>query len=272
MKTINILFVGDIIGEVGFLVLQKHLTNLVKKYKIRAVIVNGENAAKGGRGLSPQNADAIRQLGVDVITSGNHIWAHNAIGAYLDEHHELVRPANFPAGCPGVGATSFAVDDVVVGVLNLQGRVFIKENTDCPLRTAQSILSFLQAQTKIIMVDFHAEATAEKAGLAAFLDGKVSAVLGTHTHVQTSDERVLPGGTAFISDVGMVGSFNSIIGFKKESVLRGLLTQMPARFEVDYAGPYVLNAVAVEVNRETGLAQGIERIRVIDHDLVLKKE
>lgn len=271
MKTINILVVGDLIGEVGFLVLQKHLSTLCKKKKIDAIIVNGENSAKNGRGITPQIAESIKQLGVHVITSGNHIWAHAAINAYLDEHHDLLRPANYPAGCPGVGVTTIAIAGIVVGVINLQGRVFFREITDCPLRTAQSVLSYLHAQTQVIIIDFHAEATAEKLALAYLLDGKVSAIIGSHTHVQTADERILPGGTAYISDVGMVGSFNSMIGFKKESALRGLITQMPVRFEVEYDSPFILNGVVVTVDVESGHAQNIERICILDQDLILQK-
>ncbi len=271
MKTINILFIGDLIGEVGLAMVQKHVATLCKKYKINVVLANGENAAKNGRGITPQIADAMKAAGVHIITSGNHIWAHSPINAYLEQNHDLLRPANYPAGCPGVGVTTVAIDGHIVGVINLQGRVFFKEITDCPLRMAQSVLSYLHAQTKIIIVDFHAEATAEKLALAYLLDGSVSAVLGSHTHIQTADEHVLPKGTAYISDVGMVGAYNSMIGFKIDSALRGLLTQMPVRFEVEYGGPFVLWAVVVEINPEDGKAVSIERVCVIDKDLVLEK-
>ena len=258
---------GDIIGPTGLQVFAKKLPSLREKYKVDTVIVNGENIAKNGRGIVPQDMEALKELGVDVVTSGNHVWAKNNIHAYLENNTDLLRPANYPSQCPGKGSTIFSVKNVPISVVSIQGRVFIKDLTECPFRTMQTLLSYLNSQTPIVIVDFHAEATAEKQGLAFFLDGKVSAVLGTHTHVQTADERILPGGTAFISDVGMVGSLNSMIGFKKESALRAMITQMPSRFEVDDEPPFVLGGVVITVNTESGKAQEIERIRLVDESL-----
>lgn len=267
MKDIKILFIGDIIGEPGLMIFSKHVKKLKEKYHAEAVIVNGENVAKNGRGITPVDMEQLKKLGVDVVTSGNHIWAKNNIQAYLESNTNLLRPANYPSSCPGKGVTLFSVKNILIAVVSLQGRVFFRELTDCPFRTMQTILSYLQPQTNVIIVDFHAEATAEKQGLAFFLDGKISALLGTHSHVQTADERVLPGGTAFISDVGMVGSLNSMIGFKKEGALRAMMTQIPVRFEVEDNGPFVLGGVVLTVDAETGIAKKIERIRLVDESL-----
>lgn len=272
MKDIRILFVGDIVGEAGLAVFTKHIESLRKKYKADAIIVNGENIAKNGRGLLPAHMVQLKDLGVNVVTSGNHVWAKQQIVPYMESHTDLLRPANYPGGAPGRGATTFAIDGATIGVINLQGRVFFRELTDCPFRALQTQLSYLKTQTNIIIIDFHAEATAEKLGLALFVDGEVSALVGTHTHVQTADERVLPGGTAYISDVGMVGALNSMIGFKKESALRAMLSQLPARFEVDYEGPFVLGAAIITIDIQTGKATDIKRIRVVDDELKIKEE
>jgi len=263
MKDLKVLFVGDIIGEPGLRFFSNHIKHMREKYHIDATIVNGENVAKNGRGIIPSDMEQLKKLGVDVVTSGNHVWAKNNIHAYLESNTNLLRPANYPSSCPGKGVTVFSVNNMLVGVVSLQGRVFFRELTDCPFRTMQTILSYLRPQTNIIIVDFHAEATAEKQGLAFFLDGKVTAVLGTHSHVQTADERILPGGTAFISDIGMVGALNSMIGFKKESALRAMMTQMPHRFEVEDEGPFVLGGVVLTIDTETGMAKKIERIRFV---------
>ncbi len=271
MKELKVLFVGDLIGEPGLAVFTKYIDQLRLKHKIDVTIVNGENLAKNGRGITPNDMIALKDLGVQVVTAGNHLWAKQNIVPYLETHTDLLRPANYPSSCPGKGVTTVTVNGVTIAVINLQGRVFFREMTDCPFRTAQTILSYLESKTNIIVIDFHAEATAEKIGLGLFLDGKVSAVVGTHTHVQTADERILPNGTAYVSDIGMVGALDSMIGFKKESALRALITQMPARFEVDYRGPFVLGAVVITINTETGKATSIERIRIVDHELTVKE-
>ncbi len=267
MKTINILFVGDIIGSTGLRIFAQKLPALREKFNVDSVIVNGENIAKNGRGIVPQDMEELKQLGVNVVTSGNHVWAKNSIHSYLENNTDLLRPANYPSQCPGKGVNIFSVRNVPIAVISLQGRVFIKDLTECPFRTMQTLLTYVQSQTNVVLVDFHAEATAEKQGLAFFLDGKVSAVVGTHTHVQTADERILPGGTAFISDVGMVGSLNSMIGFKKESALRTMITQMPSRFEVEDEPPFVLGGVVITVDIQTGKAHEIKRIRLVDKSL-----
>ncbi len=269
MTQINILFVGDLIGEPGRALFKKHVPILREKYDIGCVIVNGENAADNGRGITPSIVQELKSVGAHVITSGNHIADKNIIYAYLQDHEDLVRPANFSSDFPGRGAMVCTNAATPVGVINVQGRLFMRELSACPFRTVQSLLPFVQSKTGVVIVDFHAEATSEKAAMGYFLDGKVSAVMGTHTHVQTSDERILPGGTAVISDVGMCGALNSMIGMRKEIVLRTFLTQMPVRFEVDYEGPFVFNAVVVRVDVETGLAKSIERIYLVDGDLIV---
>ena len=175
-----------------------------------------------------------------------------------------MRPANYPTGVPGVGMTTVAIGSHLLGVINLQGRVFMKEAVDCPFRAAESLLTYLRHKTPIIFVDFHAEATSEKMALAQFLDGKVTAVFGTHTHVQTADDQILPGGTAFISDLGMVGSSNSLLGMKKESVMQLFLTSLPSKFVVETNPPYILNGIIVTVDSSTGKATGIERVYIRD--------
>jgi len=263
-QTIRILCVGDVIGEPGMQMFDKHIASLKEKYLIDGVIVNGENSSKTGRGITPVIMQKFKDLGVHVVKSGNHVWDNAQIMNYFSQHNDLLRPANYPSVCPGTGMTIIPIDDIQVGVINLQGRVFFKEATDCPFRAAQSLLTFLRTKTPIIVIDFHAEASAEKAAMGLYLDGQVSAVVGTHMHVQTADERILPQGTAFITDIGMVGAKNSIIGFKKEPTLGMMLTQMPHRFEVEPAGPFILNAVVITIDKASGHAHSIQRIALSD--------
>lgn len=263
MALFKLLFVGDVVGSAGMSMVQKYVKQLRRDYNLDAVIINGENAADG-RGITPKNMTFFRHAGADMVTSGNHIWQKKEIYPYLNEQKDLLRPANFPTGCPGSGVGTFTVGDVTVGVINVQGRVFMREQLSCPFRAVESALTFLKAKTPIVLVDFHAEASSEKTALATLFDGKVSAVVGTHTHVQTADERIMPRGTAFICDVGMCGSRNSIIGMKSEAILTNILTQMPSRFEVETKPPLILNGVVITIDRSTGLAQKIERISIVD--------
>lgn len=267
MNTIRVLLIGDVVGATGRAMFQKHANRLKKEYAAQALIVNGENSSSRGRGITERIVRFFKHNGADVITSGNHIYAVKEVYSYLDQDHTILRPANFPHGAPGVGVTTFLCDGLLIGVMNLQGRVFMREHVDCPFRTAESILTYLRHKTNIIFLDFHAETTSEKNGLAYYLDGKISGFVGTHTHVQTADERVLPGGTAYITDLGMVGSLNSMLGMKKEPIINNFLTQLPTRFEVDNSVPVVLSGVCIEVNRTTGKAVSIERIRVVDADI-----
>ncbi|MCD6320079.1 MAG: TIGR00282 family metallophosphoesterase [Candidatus Desulfofervidaceae bacterium] len=258
---VNLLFIGDIVGKPGRRTVYKLLPTLHEKYRLDCVIANGENAA-GGLGITPKIADELFKNGIDVITSGNHVWHKKEIIPYLDTTDRLLRPANYPSGVPGKGYTVFSLNSgLKLGVLNLEGRVFMK-NLDCPFCKAEVVLKELKQITPIVVVDFHAEATSEKIAMGWFLDGKVSAVLGTHTHVQTSDETILPQGTAYITDVGMTGPVYSIIGMEKEAALNGFLTQLPQRFK-PAKGPTSLQGVVVTINSLSGKAVRITRIREV---------
>lgn len=254
----RILFVGDIHGKPGRRVLRDRLPVLRQQHKIDLVIANGENAA-GGAGISADTAQEIFAAGVGVITGGNHTWQHRDAYELLDSDARILRPLNYPPGTPGRGATIVAGSTGrQVGVINLQGRVFMSDLDD-PFRAARAECERLRDTTPLIVVDFHAEATSEKIALGWYLDGRASAVVGTHTHVQTADERVLPGGTAFISDVGMTGPRDGVIGMDREKILERFLTQLPVRFEVA-SGPAQLSAVVVDVDETSGRARSIERV------------
>jgi len=255
---LKILFIGDIVGKTGRQALFRRLGRLVDAHAIDFVIVNGENAA-AGFGITLDVARDLYDEGVDVITSGNHIWDKKEIYDYLDRQPRLLRPSNYPPGLPGRGSGLYATSaGIKVAVFNLEGRAFMN-NLDCPFRAADALLEELNGQSKVIVVDFHAETTSEKLAMGAYLDGRVSAVLGTHTHVQTADERVLPGGTAYITDVGMTGSRDAVIGFRKELAIERFLTQIPVRLEVAKKDA-VLCGVIVTVDEESGRALDIERI------------
>ncbi|MFB3887025.1 MAG: TIGR00282 family metallophosphoesterase [Thermodesulfobacteriota bacterium] len=256
----RILLVGDIVGKAGRQAIEGVLGKLISDLRIDFTIANGENAA-GGMGITPAIAIEFLNQGVDVLTSGNHIWAKKEIFSFLDEEPRLLRPANYPQNVPGKGAGVFHTKDrQKVGVLNLEGRVFMK-HLDCPFRHGEKEIAQLKEQTNIIIVDFHAEATSEKMAMGWFLNGKVSAVLGTHTHVQTCDERILNEGTAYITDVGMTGPLDSVIGIRKQVALERLLTQIPWKFDVA-TEEIVLQGVIVEVDSNTGKSTDIKRIRV----------
>jgi len=256
---LKILFIGDIIGEPGRKMLKQALPELLKAHVPDLVIANGENAA-GGFGITPEIAEELFSLGIHVLTSGNHVWDKKEIEPWLGKQDHLIRPANYPAETPGSGSVVVSSDRGKVAVLNLEGRVFMSPLED-PFRVAEREVERLRKETRTIIVDFHAEATSEKAALAWHLDGKVTALLGTHTHVQTADERVLPGGTAFMTDVGMTGPTDSVIGVKKEDAIARFLTQRPHRFEIP-KGPAHLDAAAIEVDQKTGRALKIERIKI----------
>ncbi len=255
---LKILFIGDIIGRPGRQLIRDLLPRLVDQHMIDLVIANGENAA-AGFGLTPDVVSELFDLGVDVLTTGNHVWDKRDGLVCLDQEPALLRPANYPEGAPGRGVGIYeTAAGISVAVVNLEGRVFMN-GLDCPFRKADAILAELGAEQRIVFVDFHAEATSEKGALGAYLDGRVSAVVGTHTHVQTADERVMPGGTAFISDVGMSGARDSVIGIRKELSVQRFLTQMPVRYEIAKKDP-VLCGVVVSVDESTGMAQKIERV------------
>jgi hypothetical protein len=252
----GILFLGDIVGRPGRQAMDKYLPGLVKKYAPAMVVANGENAAGGSSITEEIGKDLF--LHVDVLTSGNHIWDKKDALPYLEREPRLLRPANYPSVNPGRGSYVFqTADGVKAAVLNLQGRVFM-EPLDCPFRRADEEVAALAAETPIILVDFHAEATSEKQALGWYLDGRVSAVIGTHTHVPTADERVLPKGTAYITDAGMAGGRNAVIGMAREQALQRFLTSRPQRFEPSRDGLF-LSCVFVEVDIKTGMALSIKR-------------
>jgi 2',3'-cyclic-nucleotide 2'-phosphodiesterase len=260
----RILFIGDIVGKAGREAIEGVLGKVVAGYKIDFTIANGENAA-GGMGMTPSIAVEILDQGVDVLTSGNHIWAKKEIVPFLDEELRILRPANYPPKVPGRGSGIFhSRNGERLGVLNLEGRVFMK-HLDCPFRVGEKEVELLRKETNIILVDFHAEATSEKMAMGWFLDGKVSAVVGTHTHVQTSDDRILDEGTAYISDVGMTGPMDSVIGIRKEIALERLLTQIPWKFDVAKE-EIELQGVVIDVDSNTGKSKDIKRIKIPLHD------
>jgi len=267
-EKLTVLFFGDVVGKPGVALFAKWIAPLKKKHKADMVIINGENSASNGRGITPKLVTFLQEHGADVITSGNHIWGQRTIYNVIDTNERLLRPLNFPAKCPGKGFVLIPVGKHFVGVVNVQGRIFMHENLACPFQAMESALTYLKTKTNIIIVDFHAEVTSEKQGMGFFLDGKVTAVFGTHTHIQTADEQILPGGTGYITDVGCCGALHSMLGMKKEIIIRRFLTQMPERFVVEQKGPFSLHAVAVTIDVVSGKTTEIERIRIIDKDLV----
>lgn len=257
----KILFLGDVVGRGARKLLRSELRRLRADHGVDFVIANGENAA-GGRGIDPDSLEELLDAGVDVVTSGNHIWQHRSLIPYLDREARLLRPQNFADVCPGHGWTVVeAPNGVRVGVLNLIGRVFMG-SYDCPFRAADAVLEGAAAEADVVVVDMHAEATSEKVGMGWYLDGRVAAVVGTHTHVQTADERVLPDGTAHLTDAGMCGPTDSVIGMRRKEVLERFVSQRPARFEVA-KGPIVLQGAFIEVDPEKGRAVSIRRLREV---------
>ena len=256
----KVLFIGDIIGKPGRKAIRKGLPDLVNKLKIDFVIANAENAA-GGFGITKAIGEELLSIGIDVLTSGNHIWDKKEAVSYISKENRLLRPANYPLEVPGAGSIVMKTSEgVKIGILNLAGRVFMSP-LDCPFQVAKKELPLLKEETDIVIVDFHAEATSEKSAIGWFLDGEVSAVIGTHTHVQTADEKILPKGTAFITDVGMTGPANSIIGVKKEQIINKFLTHIPVRFETA-KGESILSSVILEINAKTGMSTSIQRLQL----------
>jgi len=257
---VKVLFLGDVVGKPGLAAVRTLVPKLIARHSLDLVIANAENS-EGGAGISPESAESLLASEVDLLTSGNHIWTKRQIVPWMEAHPNLlIRPANYPRGAPGRGsAIAQTRDGRQLGVINVEGRVFMR-NLDDPFRIALELAADLLKQTRCILVDIHCEATSEKNALGAYLDGKVSAVLGTHTHVQTADERILPGGTAFITDVGMVGPMDSVIGIKKELSIERFLTQRHSGYEVAKNLVYLQGAI-VEIDEQTGHATKIERVR-----------
>jgi 2',3'-cyclic-nucleotide 2'-phosphodiesterase len=255
---LKILFIGDVFGEPGRLTVARQVPKLREELSLDFVVANGENSA-GRAGITRDIALDMFDHGVDVITLGDHAWSRKEAWNFMDEEPRLLRPANYPPGAPGRGSGLFMIcADQKVGVVNLCGRIFM-DALDDPFRTSDGIIETLRQETDVILIDFHAEATSEKMAFGWYVDGRVSAVVGTHTHVQTADERVLPGGTAYITDVGMTGPTDSVIGVKKEIVISKFLTGLPVKFEVAQER-VLLSAVTIDVDVATGRASGIERL------------
>ncbi len=256
----KILFIGDIVGEAGRKALREGLPKLVERLKIDFVIANAENAA-GGFGITQSVGEEIFSFGVDVLTSGNHIWDKKEAVTYIVKENRLLRPANYPENVPGHGSiVAKTSSGERIAVLNISGRVFMNL-IDCPFQVSKREIPKLKEQARVIIVDFHAEATSEKSAFGWFLDGEVSAVIGTHTHVQTADETILPKGTAFITDVGMTGPIDSVIGIKKEQIVGKFLTSVPVRFETA-KGASILSAAVVDIDSKSGTATGIQRVQL----------
>ena len=254
----KILFLGDIVGRPGREILSRQLGVLRKEGGVDLCVANGENAA-GGSGITPITGGEIFKAGVDVITTGDHIWKRKESRQYLSDNPNVLRPANMPEEAPGGGHTIVKTEDgTEVGVINLLGRTFMSP-VDCPFRAVQRALEAFGERVSVIVVDMHAEATSDKIAMGRFLDGRVTAVLGTHTHVQTADEQIFPGGTAYITDVGMVGPYKSILGRRIESVVAAFSTQLPTRFEVA-TGDVRIGGALVEANPDTGKAVSIKRV------------
>lgn len=251
----KIIFIGDIVGSPGRDIVGNHITSIIDEYNPDLIIANGENAA-GGKGLTPKVADDLFDCRVDIITMGNHVWDKKELFPFLDNDSRIVRPANYPESCPGKGYTTVKINNKVVLVINLSGIVYL-DNLDCPFRTIDTILNSVKHDYAII--DFHAEATSEKLAMGWYVDGRASAVVGTHTHVQTADHRVLNQGTLYITDVGMCGPYDGILGVEKEAVIEKFITKMPARFSVLSKGPSQLSAVFLDLD-----AKKITPIRIID--------
>ncbi len=256
---LNILFIGDIVGRPGRRAVKELVRDYRKKYKLDLVIANGENAA-GGNGITKAIADELYDNYIDIITMGNHTWDKKEIFEFIDHEQYLIRPANYPPETPGRGYGIIKVKGgIKVAVMNLSGRVFLPP-LDCPFRKATELLDEIKRETKISIIDFHAEATSEKVAFGWYMDGLVSAVIGTHTHIQTADERILPQGTAYITDAGMTGPRDSVLGVEREMVIKKFISQMPVRFETA-KGDSQLNGILLEINEVTGKTESIKRIQ-----------
>ena len=255
---LHVLFIGDIMGKPGRKAVKQFLKPIQSEYKIDVTIANAENAA-AGKGLTKQIAEELYDHGIQFLTMGNHVWDQREIMKFIDGEPRLVRPANYPVGAPGQGFGILRTMGLKIGILNLSGRIFLPPLDD-PFSCAIRCINLIKQETPIILVDFHAEATSEKVALGWFLDGKVSAVVGTHTHIQTADARVLNEGTAYITDVGMTGPRDSVLGIKKEIIINRFLTQLPAKFEVA-SGAVQINAVVLDIDEKSGKTRRIERIQ-----------
>ena len=263
MASLNLLFIGDIVGKPGMDLVQAWLPSLMQKYKADLVVVNGENSSDG-KGCTEKEGKILFDLGVHVITGGNHTWDKHQSQEYIKKEPRALRPLNYPKGTYGNGYYIAETKKGKVAVINLQGRTFMAD-IDCPFRSADWVLSKIKSETNIIFIDFHAEATAEKIALVSYLDGKISAMVGTHTHMQTADERIFPQGTGYITDAGMTGPYDSVIGMKTLAAINRFIYQTPQKYQTATDNVH-LCGVFVSVNSETGKAVEIERIFLPDFD------
>ncbi|MGY3724783.1 hypothetical protein SAMN05421767_1127 [Granulicatella balaenopterae] len=259
----KVLFIGDVVGNLGRKTISQYVPLLKRKYKPQVTIINGENAANG-RGITEKIYKQFLQDGADVVTLGNHAWDNRDIFEFIDDAKKMVRPANFPKGVPGVGVRFVKVNQHELAVINLQGRIFMN-TLDDPFQVVDELIKECKERTDNIFVDFHAETTSEKQAMGWFLDGRCSAVIGTHTHVQTNDARILPQGTAFLSDVGMTGPWDGILGMERSAIIGKFLNQLPTRFEVPDEGRTILSACVIDIDEKTGRARKIESF-VINED------
>lgn len=250
----KILFIGDIVGKPGREAVAAFLPDLRKTYGLDLVIANAENASHG-RGLNKDTAYELYDCGIDFLTMGNHVWDQKDTAKFIDDERKLIRPANYPKGVPGKGFGFVTLNGIKTGIINLSGRIFLQP-LENPFTMVMQLINTMTQETPVIIVDFHAEATSEKVALGWFLNGKVSAVIGTHTHIQTADARVLDLGTAYITDVGMTGPRDSVLGVKKEIIINNFLTQMPARFDVA-DGVHQINGVVLDIDEKTGKTRSI---------------
>ncbi|MDQ0216999.1 TIGR00282 family metallophosphoesterase [Peribacillus cavernae] len=258
----KLLFIGDVVGSPGRDMLKEYLPKIKEKYRPHITVVNGENAA-GGRGITEKIYREFLEWGAQAVTLGNHAWDNRDVFEFIGNAKYLVRPANFPAGTPGEGLKFLKWNQLEIAVINLQARTFMP-SLDCPFIKADQLVREAKKRTPIIFVDFHGEATSEKQAIGWYLDGKVSAVVGTHTHVQTADDRILPNGTAYLTDVGMTGPYDGILGMEREAVIHRFLTSLPVRFEVPKSGRTIISAVIIDIDEKTGHSKKIERILIND--------
>jgi 2',3'-cyclic-nucleotide 2'-phosphodiesterase len=256
----RVLILGDVMGRPARRAVRDLVPSLIEEEEIDLAIANAENSA-GGMGVDIKSAKELLSAGVQVLTSGNHIWKKKEIYPFLEEQESLIRPANYPAGAPGKGWCVWQHNGRRALVINVQGRVFMPNHVEDPFRCVDEILKQQGSRSPVVIVDMHAEATSEKYAMGWYLDGRASIVFGTHTHVQTADERILPNGTAYITDLGMCGPFDSVIGMEKDTVIRGFITQLPRQFEVAQ-GNVVLQGVITDIDEESGKARAIRRLRV----------
>lgn len=256
----RVLFIGDVVGSLGRDTVTTYLPRLKKKYRPQVTVLNGENAASG-RGITGKIYKKFLQDGVDVVTMGNHTWDNRDIFEFIGEAKKMVRPANFPEGTPGQGMVFVKVNALELAVINLQARVFMTALDD-PFVKIDELIEEARKRTPFIFLDFHGETTSEKQAMGWYVDGRVSAIVGTHTHVQTNDARVLPNGTAYLTDAGMTGPYDGVLGMKKDGVLDKFITALPHRFEVVESGRSILSGCVVDIDEKTGLAKSIETIQI----------